>query len=230
MARARRPNVDVPKLTRIVTDNQACDDLQLYFGTGLGAGELPPYAGGRFELLDGGGDRTEVCNRFTASDIVALKLLSVELPAQVALDLLEGALGEQAASLLQRIPTSVNLWDVDAGDLIEKGGPADSLWRLLEKQDGAGWVTAGKLLARKRPSLIPVYDNVVRCAYAWPQNFWAALHDALRQGNGSFLATLNGLKQRSSIPCQVTPLRVLDVAVWMRHRPLHTGYRCRGMN
>jgi hypothetical protein len=69
MARVRRPNVDVSKLARIVTDHRACRDLQLYFGVGLGGGELPPYAGGRFELLDGGGDRADVCNRFTASDI-----------------------------------------------------------------------------------------------------------------------------------------------------------------
>lgn len=80
-----------------------------------------------------------VCNHFTASDIVALKLLSVELPAPIALDLLEGALGEEATSLLQQIPTSVNLWDVEACELIEKGSPADSLWQLLEKQDGAGY-------------------------------------------------------------------------------------------
>ncbi len=213
----------------IVADHQAYLDLRLYFGIGLADGELPPYEGGRFEFLDDGGDRADVCNRFTASDIVALKLLSVELPARIALDLLEGALAEEAASLLEQIPTSVSLWDDDAVELIEKAGPADSLWRLLENQDGAGWVTAGKLLARKRPSLIPVYDNVVRCAYDWPENVWMALHDALRQESGSFLATLNDLKQRSSLPCQVTPLRVLDVVVWMRHRPLHTGHGCRGL-
>jgi hypothetical protein len=213
MARVRRPNVDVSRLTRIVTDDQARCDLRRYFGIGLGAGELPPYAGGRFELLDGGGDRVEVCNCFTASDIVALKLLSVDLTALVALDLLEGALGGKAASLLQRISSSANLWDADAGDLIKKGGPADNLWRLLEKQDGVGWVTAGKLLARKRPALIPVYDNMVRCAYGWPQNAWTALRDALCQEDGSFLAALNDLKQRSGLPGQVTLLRVLDVVV-----------------
>jgi hypothetical protein len=92
MARARRSNLDVARLARIVAEDQACRDLRLYFGVGLGAGELPPYAGGRFELLDGGGDRADVCNCFTASDIVALRLLSVELPARIALDLIEGAL------------------------------------------------------------------------------------------------------------------------------------------
>jgi hypothetical protein len=107
VAKVRRPGVDVPKLTMIVADHQAYLDLRLYFGIGLADGELSPYEGGRFEFLDDGGDRADVCNRFTASDIVALKLLSVELPARIALDLLEGALAEEAASLLEQIPTSV---------------------------------------------------------------------------------------------------------------------------
>jgi hypothetical protein len=123
----------------------------------------------------------------------------------------------------------VNLWDADAEQLIEKEGPADRLWRLLEKQDGAGWVTAGKLLARKRPSLIPVYDNVVRCAFGWPRNVWTALRDALRKQDSSLLATLDEVKQGAGLPCQVTPLRVLDVAVWMRHQPFHRGHSCNGL-
>ena len=152
MPRVRHQDLDVVSLMRIITDDQACGDLRRYFGVGLERGELPPYTGGRFEFLDGGGDREDVCNRFTASDAVALSLLSVELPARVALDLLDGALAQEAAAFLGQIPAWVNLWDAAAAQLIEKGGPADSLWRLLEKQDGAGWVTASKLLARKRPS------------------------------------------------------------------------------
>jgi Family of unknown function (DUF6308) len=51
---------------------------------------LPPYEGGRFGHLDGGGNRADACNHFTASDVVALKLLSIDIPARVTLDLLEG--------------------------------------------------------------------------------------------------------------------------------------------
>jgi hypothetical protein len=43
-------------------------------------------------------------------------------------------------------------------------GPAWRLWRLLaEQQEGARragrWVTASKLLAAKRPRLIPIFDQ-----------------------------------------------------------------------
>jgi hypothetical protein len=169
MSRRRRVDLDVARLTEILEDDQACRDLRRYFGVGLGPGELPPFTGSRFELLDGGGDRADTCNRFTAADILSIEMLSVQLPPLVALDLLEGTLGEEATVFLKQIPTSVSLWDNDAGELIKDGGPADGLWRLLESQGGVGWVTTGKLLARKRPSLIPVYDNVVRCAFGHPK-------------------------------------------------------------
>jgi Family of unknown function (DUF6308) len=228
-AKYRRPDLNVTHLTRIVADDQACQDLRCYFGIGLDDGKLPPSTGGRFEFLDGGGDRAGICCRFTAADIVAVKLLSIDVPGPVALDLIEGALGDEAATFLGQIPASVKLWDPEAEGMIEKGGPADSLWRLLERQDGVGWVTAGKLLARKRPALIPVYDNVVRCAFGRPRHVWTALRNALRQDDGTFRAALEDVRQRAGLPCQVTPLRVLDVAIWMRHRSLHTGYRCSGL-
>jgi hypothetical protein len=147
----------------------------------------------------------------------------------VALGLVEAALGEEAAVLLGQIPSSVPLWDESAANLIEDGGPADGVWRLLESQCGVGWVTAGKLLARKRPALIPVYDDVVRCAFGQPQNIWKALHEALRQDDGIFRTTLEDLIKRAGIPVKVTPLRVLDVTLWMRHRSHHTGHRCAGL-
>ena len=133
------------------------------------------------------------------------------------------------AAFLEQIPTSVPLWDNEAQELIGDGGPADSVWRLLESQDGVGWVTAGKLLARKRPSLIPVYDDVVRCAFDRPKEIWKALRDALRQDDGCFRAVLEDLIKRAGIPAEITPLRALDVALWMRHWPHHTGYGCVGL-
>jgi len=130
---------------------------------------------------------------------------------------------------LEQIPTSVPLWDNEAEELIKDDGPADSVWHLLESQDGVGWVTAGKLLARERPALIPVYDDVVRCAFDRPKEIWKALRDALRQDDGSFRAELEKLSKRAEIPAGITPLRALDVALWMRHRSHHTGYGCGGL-
>jgi Family of unknown function (DUF6308) len=90
-------------------------------------------------------------------------------------------------------------------------------------------VTAGKLFARKRPSLIPVYDDVVRCAFDRPKEIWKALHDALRQDDCSFKGVLQDLIMRAGIPAEITPLRALDVTLWMRHRLRHTGHGCVGL-
>ena len=156
--RTRRRELDVDQLARLLGGDQAERDLRRYYGVGLTptSGQLPAFEGGRFESLDGGGDRVDVCDRFTASDLLAVELLSVEVTPRVILDLLEGALGEKATELLREIPTSLPLWSEDAEGLIKKGGPADSLWRLLDHGRRGGGVTAGKLLARKRPALNPV--------------------------------------------------------------------------
>ena len=61
-------------------------------------------------------------------------------------------------------------------------------------------MTAGKLLARKRPCLIPAHDNVVRCAFERPKEIWTALRDALRQDDGSFRAVLEELRTGRSVP------------------------------
>src|ERR1700760_4408273 len=93
-------DLDIAGLTRLLADEQAVRDLRLYFGVGLARGELSPFTGGRFELFDGGGDRPETRHRFTAADIFAVQLLSVDVPAVTALDLIEGGLGGRAADLL----------------------------------------------------------------------------------------------------------------------------------
>jgi hypothetical protein len=221
--------VNVEKLSEILRDNQSEIDLRRYFGVGLGQGELPSFTGGRFELLAGGGDQPEVRDEFTPADLLAVEMLSVRVPAPVGLDLLDGPLGKQAAEHLRRIPTDVPLWSDDAERLIADDGAASLLWQLLKEQEGVGWVTAGKLLARKRPRLVPVYDEIVKCAMGKPGNFWAVLRDALPRDDCSLLRNIRTLKEASEIPSTVTELRTLDVAIWMHHRRDHAKRGCAGI-
>ncbi|MET7906602.1 DUF6308 family protein [Streptomyces sp. NPDC005355] len=98
---------DLPPLTsrlsNFITSDQASADLRRYFGIGLQPGAMP-YAGSRFEHLAGGGDRPAVATAITAEDLVAVQTLSVTVPAQATLDLLEGGLGAQLSKLLSSIP------------------------------------------------------------------------------------------------------------------------------
>ncbi|MFJ3720815.1 DUF6308 family protein [Streptomyces sp. NPDC090057] len=103
----------------------------------------------------------------------------------------------------------------DADAVVVADGPlADRSWRLLEGQSDVGWVIAGKLLARKRPQLLPVYDKVVRCAVGRPRpSFWLALHAALRADDRSLHCRLLKLRQGAGVSETVSALRVCDVAV-----------------
>jgi hypothetical protein len=233
---ARKRSLDVERLRDLVRSDAAVGYLQAYYGSGLEPGDVPAFTGARFEFLGGGGDRECTADSFTASDLLAVELLSVQVPGRVALDLLEGRLGQRAAELLAQIGTSLTLWDIPGGPvdvIVRKGGPAEELWSLLEGQVGIGWVTAGKLLARKRPSLIPVYDEIVRCAFGRPEKFWVALRDGLLRDDGKLADELTNLRYRAEIPQdtrqKVTLLRVLDVVVWMHHRNSHRSTGCLGL-
>ncbi|MGW2785914.1 DUF6308 family protein [Streptomyces populi] len=201
---------------------RAVGDLRRYFGIGLPPGGLP-FPGSRFEHLAGGGDRLEVADRITAEDLVAVQTLSVTVPASVALDILEGPLGLWLSGLLHAIPRDIDMVDADA-DILADGSPADQAWHLLRDQPEVGWVIAGKLLARKRPRLLPVYDRVVRCAVGRPPSFWLALHAALREDDGAVHRRLIALRRFAGVPETVSALRMCDVVVWMGHRA--EGHAC----
>ncbi|WP_329345560.1 DUF6308 family protein [Streptomyces microflavus] len=65
---------------------------------------------------------------------------------------------------------------------------------------GIGWVTAGKLLARRQPRLLPVYEQVVRCVPGRPKSLWLDLHGALRPDNHALHRELTVLRQSANLP------------------------------
>jgi hypothetical protein len=219
--------IDLLRLHRLLDQDATLRDLRRYFEDTPPPGR--PYTGRRFESLSGGGDRPETANRFTADDLAAVTTLSVSVPAEVAIQILDESLGNQLADYLAKIPTSTALADDDADQHITTESPAQQAWRLLMDCHGISWVTASKLLARKRPHLLPVYDDVVRCALQHPVNDnWAALRAALRADGNALDQKLHGLREAAEIDPRVSALRVLDVALWMRHHSSHTRKHCGG--
>lgn len=194
--------------------------LRDYFGTRKRSGH-------RFERLGGGGDRPEVADRFTAEDIVAVSLLAVAIPGRAAIEVLETkswSLNHQLA----RLPADAEF--IHRRDLLEGGGPADTLWRALTSIDGIGWVTAGKLLATKRPHLVPVYDELVqtRLGRTGTATFWLPLHEALSANEQRLWNRLRELRSSSGIGEDISLLRVLDVIAWVdetdrRHARAHSA-------
>ena len=202
--------IDPALLWKHLDDNRTRDRLADYFTS-------ENYTGGQFELFAGGGDRPEVADRFTTEDIVAVSLLGVEIEGDAALNVLERA-QSRLTELLAAVPTDLEL--AAAGDdVIGPGSPADQAWHLLAQIPNIFWVKAGKLLARKRPRLIPVYDSVVQLALdrTPSDEFWRPLRDALRD-EPRLVDRLRELRELAELDGRISVIRVLDVAIWMSGR------------
>ncbi|MET7391916.1 DUF6308 family protein [Dactylosporangium sp. NPDC005572] len=140
------------------------DDLVVtYFDPG------GPFAGASFDLL---GENPP--NALTRDDLLATTLLDISWRPLAVRQLL--AEGDRIAAALAGIPTNLDLWTANPADL----DAATALHHWLDALPGVGPVIASKLLARKRPRLVPIDDTVVRRALTPPDGqFWVTLAGAL---------------------------------------------------
>jgi Family of unknown function (DUF6308) len=173
-----------------------------------------PSTGRRFERFAGGGDRPEVAHHFTAEDFVAVSMLSVQIPGASAIEILETK-AEDLNELLTLIPAELDLWDAER-NMIGRESPTWILWRELARVHQVGEPTASKLLARKRPRLVPVYEPVVAEALGDPYDWWAAYHAALQ--HGLLRDRLEEIRAQSNVGSDISLLRVLDVAIETAHQ------------
>ena len=219
----------VDRAIEIVGHPSSKDDLAMYFAHDVDSPAA--YTGAWFETLDGGGDAPDHESTITTADLVAVECLSVHVPIRVGLSLLQGSVGKQFANWLPEIPTSAVLGKDDARRHLEPHSPADRAWSCLAEQEGIGWVTAGKLLARKRPHLIPVWDRVVRCVCSPPrrENEWLWLDALFREQGGALPDALAAAREAAGLTDRISILRTWDVIVWMRHHKDHRTGRCPGI-
>ncbi len=202
----------LPEALQSADDGVALDYLREYYcqrpGTPLGA----YYTGARFDVWDSTGTRDSDADRFTADDLVAVSFLSVAVPPKAAWELLKGRPAE-FNSLLAEV-SDRDLVDVDPRD-INDTWPAWRLWEELRELRGVDWVIAGKLLARKRPGLIPVYDRVVKTVTGGDRNYWVPFCKELRADGKALHHRLLRLHEAADVPAAVPVLRVFDVIAWM---------------
>ncbi|TNM52885.1 DUF6308 family protein [Brevibacterium sediminis] len=197
-----------------VSDDEGADYLRKYY---LSAEEF--YTGSEFERI---GADSGFENRFTAADLYSVTTLAVEVPARAGIAILGG---ESSAfnGLLEHFPNvaigslsesefeehlglkskAMGLWD-----LLRRNRPGDSRW-------GIGPTTTSKLMARKRPHLIPIEDSVVNWVIELGQgDSWRLWWDAF-QAEGDYLEE-RATKLRAEIGRpELSTLRVFDVMLWM---------------
>jgi hypothetical protein len=173
----------------------------------------PSYTGSRFESV--AALNTDP-NTLGPADFVAVSMLSVMVPAEAALRLM----GRDAAEISRRLAQiSVDLDIVDADPAWLRGdSPAGQLWALLRRgRDGLGPTTTSKLLAAKRPRLLPIWDSFVEEATGLDTNgYWEKFRYVLIDDDRGMWDWLRCLRAEvPAVPATVSELRTFDVLLWM---------------
>ena len=162
-----------------------------------------PFAGATFDLL---GENPP--HAFTRDDLLATTLLDISWRPLAVRGLL--ATGSDVSAQLAGIASDVDLWNAQR-DVLDA---ATSLHNSLCELAGVGPVIASKLLARKRPRLIPIHDKVVLRVLSPPKNrFWETLATALHMR--MLREEIEALRPANVGSASL--LRLLDVAIWARH-------------
>lgn len=150
-------------------------------------------------------------NRFDERDFFAVSMLSVRVPPEAGLRLIGNV---ECEALLGQIPLGASISDLSVP--MDKQSPAWRLWDLLRSNSGLGPTITSKLMAAKRPGLIPVHDTFVSNALMRGQldGEWAAWREAM--SSPDLAAACDRLRETAGVPDGVTDLRMLDVVIWMR--------------
>ncbi|MBB5868418.1 hypothetical protein F4553_001797 [Allocatelliglobosispora scoriae] len=173
-----------------------------------------PFAGTSFDLL---GENPP--DMFTLDDLLATTLLDISWRPLAIRTLLAG--GGHLTAGLATLPTDLDLWNASP-DILRSAGV---LHQWLDKLPGVGPVIASKLLARKRPRLVPIHDSVVLRVLAPPENqFWTTLATALTES--TLRSEIEAL--RPSGVDSPSLLRLLDVAIWTCHSRARNARKARG--
>lgn len=168
----------------------------------------------------------------TESDLLSLALLSVPVHGNMVRDVRSGffdvELDGYSASLnelVAAIPLGVRFEDLlEAGEFETNYGPESAAWiawkAIRECSKDREWkfgpTRTSKLLALKRPDLVPIYDDVVANLFCrtsskrhWDDMRALLRTEGIRQGAESALKLLG-----ESIP-EISVIRAIDVILWM---------------
>ncbi|WP_445161439.1 DUF6308 family protein [Mycobacterium sp. Dal123C01] len=173
----------------------------------------PRFTGARFEEM---ASLNADPNTLGPADFLAVSMLSVSVPAEAAIRLL-GRDAALVSELLSQLPVDVDMVDVDP-KMFGGDSPAGRLWDLLRQaRDGLGPTTTSKLLAAKRPRLLPIWDSFVEQATGLGAvGSWWRFQYVLNDEDRLIWAWLGELRQlASNVPGSIPGLRILDVLLWM---------------
>lgn len=214
--------MDLPAILDDGATSKAAALLRDYYTAPLAATGTV-RTGARYDNWAGGGDAPETADSISGDDFIAALFLSIPFPAGAAIGILE-IHAETVTKLLRGIPADVELSDLRADEfqkVLGPGSPAWQLWDLLrgkpDRKWGVGPTTASKLMARKRPKLIPIWDSVIKAQTGLSSSLaqWQEWHAALTADGGKLASRLDQIQAQAQLPAPLPRLRVMDVILWM---------------
>lgn len=185
------------------------------------------YSGAYFESmgrpLASSGVEDPEPNVFTVEDALAPSLLSAPLRPEQILALLRA--NRDLSPLLEAIGTDTPLAqaeDYDPRALSRPWKAARDAYATLRSIDGVGRTRATKLLHRKRPHLLPVWDSVVSTALRYGRaDDWAVMQTVMR--DPILTARLHSIRTDARADSriggwadQLSDLRLIDIIVWTK--------------
>lgn len=178
------------------------------------------FTGSYFESL---GARSGFDDSITGADLYALSTLDIKVPVRAGISILE----EESTTFngpLKAIPKELTIGSLSESEFEQHLGAeskALELWNRLRRNGldedkwGVGPTTASKIMARKRPHLIPIEDSIVNQVIELGRgDSWRLWWEAF-QAEGDYLEE-RATKLRAEIGRpELSTLRVFDVMLWM---------------
>lgn len=209
--------ITLPRRLKEEARHDAVYLLRKYFAGPL-AGSLSGFEGGHWDNFDPSGTRDSSPNQFTADDLLSASLLSADIPAKAVVRILNDedlqmTLSRTLRDDLGQDRDLASLTDTQVRELESKS----TIWTQLRRLPGVGPTRTSKLIARKRPRLIPIYDSLVGAAVYGGSTigYWTRMHAALTANDAMLHEQLVLLREQAGLEDYVSPLRVFDVIAWL---------------
>lgn len=187
-------------------DKRCVSALQRYFH---GEPGREPFLGRHFDTWG-----TRVDNAYTSDDVVAVAFLSINVPSEAVTQLVADPPAALTDALAHSDCADRDLVEVDVEAITPAWAPW-KLWAQVRSLHGVGPTTASKLLARKRPRLLPIWDTVTATVIGPSEGFWQALTVALQGNDRELHHRLLRLHREAGLPPEVSAIRTFDVIAWM---------------
>lgn len=167
-------------------------------------------------------DRVGVPDRLDPADFLAPAMLQAPVRGEFIIEMYqpEGPYARLREALeavvADEVAASARFEELDLGD---ETGPWGLVRAALRASDHTPRIKASivtKILHRKRPQLVPIFDSKVAQYYgvtsAQPWNLWPLLQDDVREHTGWLDDLSSGISTPDGRP--LSRLRALDIIVW----------------